>query len=69
MSKVAITASARVMLHAELSELGAAPQDMNRWWIERSATQSAIGLTETVCFGFIRGDESTMTRQRFCCTS
>jgi uncharacterized damage-inducible protein DinB len=51
-----------LMLHAELSELWAARQDMNRRWIEWSATQSAIGLTETVRFGFVGGDESTMTR-------
>jgi uncharacterized damage-inducible protein DinB len=51
-----------LMLHAELSELWAAQQDMNRWWIEWSATQSAIGLTETVRFCFIGGDESTMAR-------
>jgi hypothetical protein len=49
-----------LMLHAELSELWTAQQDMNRWWIEWSATQCAMGLT--VRFGVIGGDASTMTR-------
>jgi hypothetical protein len=56
-----------LMLQAELSELWTAPQDMNRWWIEWSATQCAIGLTETVRFGFIGGDESTMTHGAILC--
>jgi uncharacterized damage-inducible protein DinB len=51
-----------LILHAELSELWAAQQGMNRWWIEWSEAQSASSLTEIVRFRFIGGEESTMTR-------
>lgn len=51
-----------VVLHADLAELRAAQQAMNRWWIEWSAAQSPETLAEVVNFHFIGGEASAMTR-------
>jgi uncharacterized damage-inducible protein DinB len=51
-----------VLLHADLAELRAAQEAMNRWWIDWCAAQSPESLDETVHFQFIGGEASAMTR-------
>jgi len=51
-----------LILHADLTELWAAQQAMNRWWIDWCAARTAKSLDEPVRFRFIDGGDSTMTR-------
>jgi uncharacterized damage-inducible protein DinB len=55
-------AARNLVLHAGLSELWAAQQRMNVWWVDWSAAQSAESLAEIVRFRFIGGNEGAMTR-------
>jgi uncharacterized damage-inducible protein DinB len=50
------------ILHAGLPDLWEAQQEMNRWWVEWSAAQSASSLAEPVRFHFVGGGNGVMTR-------
>jgi len=51
-----------IVLHADLAELRAAQQAMNRWYIDWSEAQSDADLAETLPFRYIGGESGAMTR-------
>ena len=55
-------AARNLVLHADLTELRAAQEAMNQWWVDWSEAQTEASLGETVQFRFIGGEPGAMTR-------
>ena len=55
-------AARNVVLHAELAQLRAAQETMNRWYEDWVEAQTAASLDQPVRFRFINGQEGAMSR-------